>query len=191
MGRLGFSATPNGCSFLHDGRSLIRLDPATGSKRWSSLLGSEDLSERPGFDGAMTKSGSTVSILRTSSGARGTPPRPTLGRWRAAMVVPLTGPEDAVWSIALTQRCVIAYPNSSRLSAGGDNENTPVILENMPVILRRRETGALVQRFVFPTTIADVMLKVDSRGALLATSRGMWSLGSKEANQSHRSERTR
>jgi hypothetical protein len=103
----------------------------------------------------------------------------------------LTGPEDAVWSIALTQRCVIAYPNSSRLSAGGDNENTPVILENMPVILRRRETGALVQRFVFPTTIADVMFKVDSRGALLATSRGMWSLGSKEANQSHRSERTR
>ena len=32
---------------LHDGRSLIRLDAATGSKRWSLLLGIEDLSERP------------------------------------------------------------------------------------------------------------------------------------------------
>ena len=86
---------------------------------------------------------------------------------------------------------MIAYPNSTRLSAGGDNENMPVILENMPVILRRRETGALVQRFVFPTTIADVTFKVDSRGALLATSRGIWSLGSKEVSQSPRSERAR
>ena len=33
---------------LHDGRLLIRLDPATGSKRWSSQLGVEDLSARPG-----------------------------------------------------------------------------------------------------------------------------------------------
>ncbi len=33
---------------LHDGRLLNRLDPATGSKRWSCLLGIEDLSERPG-----------------------------------------------------------------------------------------------------------------------------------------------
>ena len=33
---------------LHDGRSLIRLDPATGKKRWECLLGTEDLSERPG-----------------------------------------------------------------------------------------------------------------------------------------------
>ena len=32
---------------LHDGHLLIRLDPATGLKRWSCLLGIEDLSERP------------------------------------------------------------------------------------------------------------------------------------------------
>ncbi len=32
---------------LHEGRSLIRLDPATGSKRWSCPLGLENLSERP------------------------------------------------------------------------------------------------------------------------------------------------
>ena len=33
---------------LHEGRTLIRLDPATGSKRWSCPLGLEDLSNRPG-----------------------------------------------------------------------------------------------------------------------------------------------
>ena len=33
---------------LHDGHELIRLDPATGSKRWSCSLGSQDLSDRPG-----------------------------------------------------------------------------------------------------------------------------------------------
>ena len=32
---------------LHDGRLLIRLDPVNGSKRWSAVLGIEDLSERP------------------------------------------------------------------------------------------------------------------------------------------------
>ena len=61
----------------------------------------------------------------------------------------------------------------------------------MPVIVRRRETGALVQRFVFPTTIADVTFKVDPRGALVATSRGLWGLGSKEASSSPLSDRGR
>ncbi len=32
---------------LHDGRFLIRLDPASGSKRWSCLLGTENLSDAP------------------------------------------------------------------------------------------------------------------------------------------------
>ena len=68
----------------------------------------------------------------------------------------LLGPHDAVWSIALSQRCVIAYPSSTRLSDVAD-------VVNMPVILRRRENGELVQRFVIPTTIADVTFKVDPR----------------------------
>ena len=42
------SAIPSDLLVLHDGRTLIRLDPATGSKRWSCSLGSQDLSERPG-----------------------------------------------------------------------------------------------------------------------------------------------
>ena len=46
----------------------------------------------------------------------------------------------------------------------------------MPVVVRRQDTGALVQRFVFPATIADVSLRLDGRGALLATSRVLWAL---------------
>jgi len=176
---------------LHDGRLLIRLDPATGSKRWSSLLGSEDLSERPGSMVYDEKLFYCANIENIFGGPRHAVRAVRLDDGSRAWSFPLTGPEDAVWSIALSQRCVIAYPNSTRLSALGDNENMPVILENMPVILRRRETGALVQRFVFPTTIADVTFKVDSRGALLATSRGIWSLGPKEVSQSPRSERAR
>ena len=64
----------------------------------------------------------------------------------------------------------MAYPSSTSSSEGGE-------VENMPVIVRHRETGALVQRFVFATTIADVTFKVDPRGVLVATSRGLWGLG--------------
>ncbi len=85
----------------------------------------------------------------------------------------LTGPEYVSWSIALTQGHVMAYV-SSTTSADG------IEVENMAVTVRQRETGALVQRFVFPTTIADVTFKVDPRGALVATSRGLWGLGPKE-----------
>jgi outer membrane protein assembly factor BamB len=176
---------------LHDGRLLIRLDPATGSKRWASPLGSEDLSERPGSMAWDDKRFYCVNIESLFGGPRHALRALKLEDGSRAWSCPLTGPEDAVWAIALSQRCVIAYPNSTRLSAAGDIENTPLILENMPVILRQRETGALVQRFVFSTTIANVAFKVDSHGALLATARGIWSLGSKEASQSPRSERSR
>jgi len=169
---------------LHDGRLLIRLDPATGSKRWSSLLGSEDLSERPGSMVYDEKSFYCVNIENIFGGMRQALRALSLEDGSRVWSCHLTGPQDAVWSIALTQRCVIAYPHMARPADQGD-------IENMPVILRLRDTGALVQRFVFPTTIADVTFQVDTRGALLATSGGMWSLGSKEASQSPLSERAR
>jgi len=169
---------------LHDGRLLIRLDPATGSKRWASLLGTEDLSERPDSMVYDEKSFYCVNIESIFGGPRHAIRALSLEDGSRVWSCHLAGPLDAAWSIALTQRCVIAYPHSARAADGGD-------IENMPVILRLRETGALVQRFVFPTTIADVTFKVDTRGALVATSQGMWSLGSKEVSQSPLSERAR
>ncbi len=67
---------------------------------------------------------------------------------------------------------MLAYPSLSNLSEGE--------LENMPIVVRRQETGALVQRFVFSATIADVNLKLDSRGVLVATHQGLWALSRRD-----------
>jgi hypothetical protein len=158
---------------LHDGRFLIRLDPSSGSKRWYSVLGTEDLSDRPSSMAYDEKRFYCVSrqTLRAIS----------LEDGKTIWSCQLTGPKDVLWSIALTRGHVMAYPSSTSPLEVSDDEHPPVV-QNMPVIVRQRETGALVQRFVFPTTIADVMFKVDPRGVLVATSRGLWGLGPKEGN---------
>ena len=89
----------------------------------------------------------------------------------------LTGPEDLHWSIALTRDHVMAFPASY-------DSSEPDEVAKMPLIVRQRDTGALVQRFVFSTTIFDVTFNVDPRGVLVATSRGLWGLGQKEGSQS-------
>jgi outer membrane protein assembly factor BamB len=169
---------------LHDGRLLIRLDPATGSKRWSCLLGVEDLSERPDSMAYDEKNFYCVNIDNIYDSLHQAIRAVSLADGSRVWSCPRPGPEAAIWSIALTERCVIAYPNST---TPADENN----IENMPVIVRRRDTGELVQRFVFQTTIAGVTFKADPRGALLATTRGVWGLGSKEASQSPLSDRTR
>jgi cellulose synthase operon protein C len=170
---------------LHDGRSLIRLDPATGSKKWSCHLGFENLSDRPTAMAYDEKRFYCVNkdvtlrqltqVVRAVSLEDGSPV------WSC----PLRVRGEALWSLALTQRYVIAYPQSK------SDPLERVEIENIPVIVRLRETGALVQRFVFPATIADALVKADSRGALVATARGIWGLGSKEASSALPLERVR
>ncbi len=92
----------------------------------------------------------------------------------------LSGPEEATWSIFLTGHHVLAYPSKTESADGGE-------LDNMCVVVRRRETGALLQRFVFPTTIASVAFKADPRGVWVATARGLWALGKREGGSSPRS----
>jgi hypothetical protein len=70
--------------------------------------------------------------------------------------------------MALSERYVVAYPSASSLSEED--------MESLPVVVRKQDSGALVQRLVFPATIADVNLRLDSKGALVATSRTLWSL---------------
>jgi outer membrane protein assembly factor BamB len=155
----------DGLLVLHDGRLLIRLDPATGSKKWSCLLGVDDLSEHPGSMACDNRRFFCVNrqALRAIS----------LEDGRAIWAFHLAGPEDTIWSLVLARDHVIAYPGSSPQTAGGE----PV---DLPVIIRRCDSGALVQRLVFPTTRAEFRLKIDARGALLATSRGLLGLGPKE-----------
>ena len=68
------------------------------------------------------------------------------------------GPEDSSWSIALSAQHVIAYPNHTGLADGSE-------METIPVIVRRRETGALVQRFLFPATLTEPSPRGDPGGA--------------------------
>ena len=174
---------------LHEGRTLIRLDPATGSKRWSCLLGTEDLGERVGsmaFDEQRfycIYRWRSIVTLRAISLADGVP------AWNCEWA----GLEDSSWSIALSAQHVIAYPNHTGLA--DDTE-----METIPVVVRRRETGALVQRFLFPATLAEpsprgdpggvlsatprgvVTFKIDPGGASVATPRGVWGLGAKRAD---------
>jgi cellulose synthase operon protein C len=171
---------------LHEGRTLIRLDPATGSKRWSCPLGLEDLSRRPGamvFDEkrfyCVSRFTATVT-LRAISLEDGTP------AWASEWT---TNAEDSTWSLALTAEHVFAYPVPAVQGKG-------VETQTIPVIVRRRETGALVQRLVFPASgrvadpappqdrgasggegLAAVTFNLDHLGAVVATPRGIWGLG--------------
>ncbi len=147
---------------VHDGRTLIRLDPVLGSKKWSAPLGFEDLSERPdalAFDDERfyCASRQTLRAIALSDGK---------GVWSR----PLIGPLDASWSILGAERHLIVYPRSV---SGADDAN----VENMPVAIRDRKTGALVQRFTFATAISDVALAADARGLLVSSARGLWVLG--------------
>jgi outer membrane protein assembly factor BamB/TolA-binding protein len=150
---------------LHDGRVLLRLDPLDGSRRWFTVLGIEDLSDRLEAIACSGKRIFTVSQqrLRALSVDDGT----------ALWSCHLTGPENALWCLALSEKCVLSYPSLPNLS---DDE-----MESMPVVVRRQDTGALVQRFVFPATIADVKVRLDARGALVATSHALWALSRREA----------
>jgi outer membrane protein assembly factor BamB/tetratricopeptide (TPR) repeat protein len=145
---------------LYDGDRLIRLDPRTGGRLWYQGLGPEDLSERPesmALDGDrfFFTSGHTLVALALTDGVR---------VWQRH----LTGPETG-WAIALTDRCVAAYPNPSRSS--------DMPLNELPLVFCRRETGELVQRILFSTSVSDVAVRLAPHSALVATQAGLWALG--------------
>jgi hypothetical protein len=149
---------------LHDGRVLLRLDPVNGSRRWSAVLGLEDLSERLEAIACSGKRIFTVSQQRLRA--------LSVDDGSVLWTCHLTGPEHAVWCLALSENCVLTYPSLTNLS---EDE-----LESMPVVVRRQDTGALVQRFVFPATIADVNVRLDARGVQVATSHALWALSRRE-----------
>ncbi len=145
---------------LHDGRTLIRLDPATGSKRWAANLGTVALAERPEAT-AMDESRfywASERLLRAVALEDGAP------AWKA----PLADPALARWRIALSDRSVLACPETS----GREDDDGP-----LPVVVRRRSDGALVQRFTLPEAIEAVALRIDPGGATVATPDALWTLG--------------
>jgi len=158
---------------LHDGRELIRLDPATGAKAWAKLLGSEDLSDRPesialSGDRAFVANGGSLSALSLVDGS--TP-------WKR----PLDGPSAVAWAVALTERSVATYPVPPR----GNGE----YLSTLPVVLHRRDDGELIQRLLFQANVSDLAIRFSARGALVATQSGLWALGDRQVMDGARPRR--
>jgi outer membrane protein assembly factor BamB len=160
---------------IHDGCSAFRLDPATGKKLWARplLLGIEDLSDRPEAttldgDRLYWVSGQTIQAASVTDGS-------------IAWTRHLTGPESG-WALALTERCVMAYPGPS--SSAAENE-----IDGLPLVFRRRDSGALVQRLFFPVTLSDVAVRLAPHGALIATRAGLWSLGERTERDAPGSQR--
>jgi outer membrane protein assembly factor BamB len=154
---------------LHDGHLLIRLDPATGVDRWKCQL-AENLAERPESIAWDDKNLYCINYERISGLPRRSIRAIALETGSRAWAYPLSGPDTAIWSIALSERAVFAYPSA--------HESKDAALASVPLSVRRREDGALIERLVFPTTISEVTFKLDPRGAILATSAGIWALSS-------------
>lgn len=144
---------------LHDGNEIIRLDAATGTKRWSRPLGTEDLSERADAVALDTERVYWVSgqTLRAAS----------LGDGAVVWSHQLSGPESG-WSVELTERHVLAYPGVPRKP--GDD------LEGLSLVFRRREGGELVQRVRLPASVSTAVVRASGSGALVATQSGLWAL---------------
>src|SRR5262249_51589337 len=156
---------------LHDGHLLLRLDPATGQRRWKCFL-AEDLSERPESVVFNDKHLYCVNFESIGGVVRQSLRAIALDDGARVWASPLSGPLNSMWSLALAEGAVFAYP-SAVPSADKDNVGT------MSLFARRPSDGALIERLVFPTAISDVTFKLDPQGAILATSSGMWALGSK------------
>ncbi len=100
----------------------------------------------------------------------------------------MTSAEDSQWSLVLASEHVFAYPD--RVGQGEGVEVVPV-----PIVVRRRDTGSLVQRLVFPGDgklataaaprsaggpLGAITFHLDHFGAVVATPRGVWGLGVQE-----------
>jgi outer membrane protein assembly factor BamB len=149
---------------LRDGREVVRLDPATGVKLWSQVLGIEDLSEWPdalALDGDRLfcvcgqATNATLTSYNLSDGSIA---------WRQLLSGPPSG-----WAVALTERSVAVYPSPGR-SVDGD-------LDGLPIAFFRRTNGQLVQRLLLPAPVTDLAVRLAPHSALVATQAGAWALG--------------
>lgn len=158
----------SGCLLvLFGGDTLVRLDPSVGEARWERALGLGDLSECPE---AFALDGERVYVAH---GTRVNGATPTLSAFDLSdgnrlWWHPLVGPGGG-WSIALSDRHVVAHPDPSRTDDGP--------LDGLPIVFCRRDTGAPVQRLIFPATVRRLAVRLDAQSALVATQGRLWSLG--------------
>jgi hypothetical protein len=148
---------------LRDGSELVRLDPATGQKLWSRLLGTEDLGESARalvLDGNRLFCASGPGPVLTAYDAeRGEP------LWSR----PLSGPGSG-WGLWTAGRFLVAYPGPAR-TPGAES------LHDLPLVVCDRDTGRLVQRLLLPAEVTDLAVRPAPGGALVATQDRGWAVG--------------
>lgn len=156
---------------LFGGAELVRLDPATGKELWARTLGHDDLADRPGA--LALGADQTYSVQSDSNRLGGA----TLTAFALADGAPiwtrhLIGPASG-WVLSLTDRYVVAHP--------GPRQGTDGRLSGLPLVFCRRDTGALVQRLIFPTDISALAVRLAHQGILIASQAGLWALGDPQA----------
>ena len=146
---------------LHDGKKLIRLDPVNGSRRWSAVLGIEDLSERPDAIACDEKRVYCVS--------RAEPPGPVARRWPAALELPPERPGE----LPVVDRAGRAVRRglSPRSRSGRKTRSRAC-----PSWCAGRTPAPWCSDSSSPRRSRTSSLRLDARGALLATSRALWAL---------------
>lgn len=145
---------------LRDGSELLRLDVVNGRRLWSQVLGMEDLSEWPdaiALDGTLVyaANGPALTAYRVADG--------TIA-WSRPLIGPMAG-----WSLGLSSRWIAAYPNPARSAEGS--------IDDVPLVFRRRDDGALVQRILLSSHVSDVAVRFSPHLALVATQEGGWAIG--------------
>lgn len=146
---------------LRDGSELVRLDPASGKRLWSRVLGVEDLSEWPDGivldeDRVYCATSSTVAAYRLADG------EPV---WKRRLSGPAAG-----WALALSARFVAAYPSPLR---SYENDG----LGSLPIVFCQRDTGALVQRVLFDSPVTALTVRMAPGSVVVATQAEGWALG--------------
>ena len=134
---------------LHDGRELIRLDPATGAKGWGRLLGSDDLSDRPESIALSGRPG--VRRQRREPG----------GPLAARRLDPLEAPARRPLGGPLGRRPDRAERGRLSRPPRGQARNTSAPSRSL---LHRRDDGEPIQRLLFQGTVSDLAVRFSARG---------------------------
>ena len=141
-------------------RELIRLDPRTGGKLWSCPMPA-DLTSRP--SAMAVDSGRFYAACGNEMLAVGLADGAVC--WKAGSL----GPKTAGWSVALADRNVVAWPDTPDPSAADS--------ASLPMLVRRRDTGSLVQRFLFPASPTGLVVRLEPGGGVVAAQGRLWALG--------------
>jgi outer membrane protein assembly factor BamB len=149
---------------LRDGSELVRLDPATGQKLWSRLLGLEDLGESPD---ALALDGNRVYAICG--------PGPALAAYdldhgNPLWSRPLSGGPPSGWTLHAAGRFLVAHPNPPHAQQADDP------LHNLPLVVCERDSGRLVQRLLLPAEITGLAVHIAPGAALVATQDRGWAL---------------